>query len=263
MQTDRLLDFAFREAPLLSCSDEHIRTFAVFGLSTALAEFGVGNFEADAVIKWYWQQAPSWARRGSQEEFNRYARARVSDRVGYTRRKADASFAIDRLFDAAKDFGVTFDEIVDSISFLVKPTVMPSVVENGDSALIDLTKRSDSPKILKVDATFLPTLRKLYPVEREDDVVLKRVPVGTIVREVPLRWLAFWHQHPQVGLAELKTAIETRSADSLDLRTSNLFSRWQADADRKAVVGWWSGPPECEAAGGRTFILRESNGGRG
>jgi hypothetical protein len=75
-------DWNFREAPALTIDDEFIKTFAVFGLARAVDDFGCGPFEFDGVARWYWRTAPSWPKKATQLEFDRYARQRVADRVG-------------------------------------------------------------------------------------------------------------------------------------------------------------------------------------
>jgi hypothetical protein len=251
-------DFHFREAPLLDTS-EHLKTFAIFSLSNVLAEFGVGAFESDSVIRWFYQTAPTWPRKSTQIEFNKYARERVSDRVGYTRRRADACTIVDRLFDKAATLGATFDEVMDAITLLAKPEELPAsmIDERGTETFVDLTKRADSPKVIRMDTEFLQVLRRLCPFEREDDVVIKCIPIGTIIREYPLRKLAFWCQHRDTSKAELDSLI-ARNGDPLDWRRVNLSSR-QIERQEQAAVeaaGVPEEPAEGVGAGGRTFLLR-------
>jgi hypothetical protein len=251
--------FYIREAPALDCHNDFLKTFAIFKLSQVLADFGVGPFESDTVIRWFWKAARSWPAKKSQIEFDQYARARVSDYVGYTRKRLDAFNVIDRLFDKARFVGVTFDEVIDAVAFVSKSEPMPEgmVIENGTSALVDLTKRADSPKVLKIDLDFLPALRKLYPFDRVDDVVVKNIPVSDrLTREFPIRKFAFWQQHPKIDRVELDEALACHNGDLLDWRRANLYSEW---AERAAQVA--AGMPEEYSEGlgqgGRTFILRD------
>jgi hypothetical protein len=128
-----------------------------------------------------------------------------------------------------------------------------------------MTKRTDFLKVLKIDTSFLPILRRLYPFDivrvGHTDVVTKRIPIGSVVRDFPVRKLVFWQQHPNVGGAELEEAVESRNADPLDWRSANLFSTWQDQAALEAS-GVPEETPEGVGAGGRTFVLREKNGGR-
>jgi len=39
-----------------------------------LRDFGVGQFESDRIISWYWRTSPTWAPQSSQAAFNSYAR---------------------------------------------------------------------------------------------------------------------------------------------------------------------------------------------
>lgn len=225
-----------RFSPALDCGDEFIKEFAIFGLLRTLEDFGVGPFEGARVAEWYWRVSRSWPRKQSQGEFNCYARARISDFVGYTRRRADAFHIVERLFDKARFMGTTLDEVIDAVTFLAKTEPLPAemVFENGDVAIIDLTQRKDSPKLLKVDADFLPTLKRLYPFERVDDIVVKNIPVGeTSTRGFSLVKLAWWSQNTTTTLEEMDRAIAFRDGDRLNWTRGNLYSIWQARAEAR------------------------------
>jgi hypothetical protein len=224
-----------RFAPAIGCADEYIKDFAIFGFGRTLEDFSVGAFEGSTVAAWYWKASRFWPRKGSQSEFNKYARARISDFVGYTRRRGDAFHVVDRLFDKARFLGTTLEEVINAVTFLSPTKLLPSgtVHENGDgdSALVDLTRRKDSPKLLKIDLDFLPTLKRLYPFERIDEVVLKHIPVGeTATREFSLVKLAWWSQNPNTTLEEMDKAIGFRNGDKLDWTKENLFSKWKVFA---------------------------------
>ena len=223
-----------RQAPAIDCHDMHVKTFAMDGFLRAAQEFGVGPFEMATLAEWYWRTAPTWPAKATQPEFDRYARARVSDKVGYSRKRADAFSMVDRLFDKARFNGVTLTEILDAVSVLTKHEEMPwPVIENGSTSLVGVTKRSDNPKILKVDSEFLPVLKQLYPWERVDDTIVKHIPSGeTSTREFPLIRFAWWLQHPNTTLAEMTTAVTFRSADRLDWTSTNLYSQWREKAQQ-------------------------------
>lgn len=217
-----------RLAPAITITDEHVKTFAVYGLWQALCDFGVGQFESDRIIRWYYKTAPTWSPKPSQSAFNRYARERVSDYVGYTRRRADARGVIDRLFDRARWDRVTFDECIDAVTLLC-PTQPFSfgVVENRKVSIVDLTKRADSPRLLKVDASFLPLLKRLYPFMRTGDTVIKHIPVGNVIRDLNLLTLAFWILYPDASRDEREAGYDFHGADCLDWTSANLYSFWR------------------------------------
>jgi hypothetical protein len=220
--------YEIRFAPAIDIDNEHVKTFAVCGLWDALCDFGVGQFESDRVIKWYWKTAPTWAPQKSQAEFNRYARERVSDFVGYSRRRADAWGVIDRLFDDARQGQVSLEQVVGAIEFLCPTAEFPfPFIVNAETTLIDLTKRADSPKILKVDTSFLPLLKRLYPWSREDDSLIKKIPIGSTERELNLVTLVFWMLYPDSEKDERDTAVSFHNGDRLDWRSSNVFSCWR------------------------------------
>jgi hypothetical protein len=256
-------DFEFRAAPLLRINDEYIKTFAVFKLVPTLEKFKCGMFEIEGQVGWYWRTALTWAKQATQSDFDAYATKRLSDHVGYSRRHAESCGVIDRLFDKAMFAQCEFEEVIAAMAFLTDSKEIPAdLVEQRDATtFIDLTARIDSPKILKVDNDFFPVLNRLWTFERQDDVVLKKIPVGVVTREFNLRRLAFWFQHKDVTLVELNEALETRNGDLLDWRRENMFSTWAEEAKDDAHV-----PedifPECTGAGGRTFVLRPNNGGK-
>ena len=236
-------------------NSEFIGTFAIFGLSRALADFDCGQFEQERCISWYWRTAWTWTPQGSQEEFNRYARRRVSDHVGYTKRRKDAWGTIDRLFDDARDQGVTFEQVIQAVTFLCPTQEMPYPVHvNGSVTLVDLTKREDSPKILMIDTSFLPTLKALYPFERIDDVVVKQIPVGTVSRELNLVTLPFWKLFPDAEFEERKTAIEFGAGGRLDWTTTNLNSKWRGIHAAKYQSRFWKEPMEKQHQDGTVYL---------
>jgi hypothetical protein len=261
-----ITDWNFREAPGLS-SDEFAKSFAICGLSKAISDFGCGPFEFDGLARWYWKTALTWPKMENQVEFDRYARQRVADRVGYTRRYHECCSVIDRLYDKARGVGVDFDEVIDAIAFLSKPEAIPEskIQQNGETTLVDMTQRSDFPKLLKIDAAFLPVLRRLWPLDiirvGHTDVVSKRIAIGSIVRDFPIYKLVYWQQHPQDTRVELDESVESRNGDGLDLRAVNLISLWaeRAKIDAASVPDEFS---EGVGPGGTRFLLRENNGGK-
>jgi hypothetical protein len=260
-------DWNFREAPALTIGHEFIRTFAICGLSKAVEDFGCGPFEFDGLARWYWQKAPTWPKKENQIEFDRYARQRVADRVGWARRYHESCSVIDRLYDRARSVGVEFSEVIDAIAFLSKPEAISEskIQQNGETTLVDLTQRSDFPKLLKIDAAFLPVLRRLWPLDiirvGHNDIVSKRIPVGSIVRDFPIYKLVYWQKHPTVTRVELDESVESRNGDGLDLRAVNLVSAW-AERAKIDAAGVPDEPSEGIGPGGRRFLLRENNGGR-
>jgi hypothetical protein len=254
------------QLPALTYPDAFVSNFAIFRLHFVLADFGVGQFEGETVIKWFWKTAGTWPNQPSQESFDRYARRRIADHVGYTRRYLDACSVVGRLYDKAHEDGVTFNEVMEAIEFLAKPEEIPvsSIFTNGDRAILDLTKRTDFPKLIKVDTSFLPTMGKLWPVDivrvGRKDVVMKRVPVGSIVRDVPIRKLVFGEKHQSVGLLEMDEAIESRNGDPLDLRVANLYSAWEEETIFQSTIIPDEFPEVRDTQG--TRMLRPNNGGK-
>jgi hypothetical protein len=211
-------------AAAIGVTDEYVRTFAVFGLWGALSDFGCGEFESDPHIRWYWKTASKWPTQQSQREFNAYARKRLADRVGHSRRTVDASTIVDRLFDKARVTSVTFEEVITAVTTLVPTEPFPfEVVTNRKTASVDLTQRADSPKVLKVNLSFLPVLKRLYPFRREDDVVVKPIPVGAASRELDLVTLAFWLRFPDAERHD-RAAIRFRDGNGLNWAAGNLSS---------------------------------------
>jgi hypothetical protein len=205
-----------------------IRTFLIGRLYPTLTEFECGDFESSRFIQWFCEASRFWPARKSQAEFDAYARQRLKDKVGYSRRQQDAFNVIDRYFD--KGDLLAFDDIVAAVHFCAKPEVMPhAVYHNGDVALIDLPRqpRQKRDYVLKVDTTFLPTLERMYPWTRVDDTILKLVPVGATVREFDMVKLAFWFRYRNASRDERDNAMEFHSADCLDWTTANLYSRWR------------------------------------
>lgn len=204
-----------------------IREFAFDGLWRALTDFGCGPFEGTTYYDWYWRTSQNWPALGSQATFNTYARERLSDKVGYTRRQLDAWNVIDTYFDKGSD--LTLDDVLDAVAFCspTQPLPKDKVFENDKVAVIDVTVRKGCDQFLKVDREFLPVLTRFYPWERIDTDVIKTVRVGTVTREFNLLKLAFWFRYPRCGRDEMMKAIEFHSADRLDWTSANLYSRWR------------------------------------
>lgn len=164
-----------RLAPAIDIKDEHVKHFAVFGLWNALCDFGVGQFESDRIIRWFWRTAPTWAPQSSQAAFNAYARERVSDYVGYTRRRADAWGVIDRLFDKARGDGVTFKECIDAVVFLCPTQPFPTerYRENGKHVLIDRIDEYFDSRLVGVDRSAYDAATPLQGLRRAANKALK------------------------------------------------------------------------------------------
>ena len=181
------------EFDAMSPNTPFIRVFLMDKIYSTLTEFECGDFEASRFIKWFCEASRFWPEKKSQAEFDAYARERLSDKVGWSRRQQDAFNVIDRYFD--KGDTLTLDDIIAAVHFCAKPEPMPlKIVHNADAVIIDLPRQSRQKKdrLLKVDASFWPTLELLYPWERVEDTVVKFVPVGSVVREFDLVKLAFW-----------------------------------------------------------------------
>jgi hypothetical protein len=236
----------------------HVKEFAVKGLWGALKDFGCGDFEADAQISWFWRVAPTWAPQKSQADFNRYARERISDHVGYSRRRTIAWGVIDRLYDKAREDGVSFEEVIDAIRFLCPTQPFPTELcqENGRHVLIDLTKRDDSPKILKVDAEFWDVLQSLYPWERVENRIVKQIPVGSTTRGFDLRTLAFWRLYPDASREEREHGCEFHKPDPLDWSAENMYSKWREGPDFERYRDrFWGTPMEKRMLNGDMKII--------
>lgn len=203
-----------------------IREFLLNGLWKALTDFSCGPFEASRHIEWFVRRAESWRPFKSQTAFNAYARERLADEVGYTRRRLEAHNVIARYFDKGDD--LKLDDVLDAVSFCSPTKPMPHpVFENLTTAIIDLTKRAGDDKFLKVEKDFLPTLIRLYPWERRESQVIKIIPVGGTTREFDLAILAFWFRHRNANRDEMREAVAFHSADRLDWTATNLYSRWR------------------------------------
>jgi hypothetical protein len=205
-----------------------IREFLISKLNRTLLDFECSEFESSRFIQWFYTVCRFWPEKKSQEDFDRYARERLSDKVGYTRRRADAFKIIDQYFD--KGDLLNFDDIVAAVHFCAKPEKIPhGVFHNGDAAIVDLPKQPKQKKdrLLKVDATFWPTLELLYPWSRVEDTIIKLVPMGSTVREFDLVKLAFWFKYRNANRDERDRALAFHNADPLDWTDKNLYSRWR------------------------------------
>jgi hypothetical protein len=220
-----------------------ITEFAVRGLWKALTDFECGEFEGASFIKFYWEASRFWPPRKSQAEFNSYARDRISDKVGYTRRRNDAFHIIERYFD--KENLLTLNDVIEAVAFCspTKPIPEGLVFKGTASVIVDLSKRRGD-KFLKVDAEFFPILERLYPFERRDDRVIKTVPVGSSTREFDLAVLAFWFKYRNARRDEMQRALAFHSADRLDWTRSNLYSRWREGMFAERYAGRVDPMPE-------------------
>lgn len=240
----------------------HVKEFAVKGLWDALKDFGCGDFEADAQIEWFWRVAPTWAPQKTQTDFNRYARERLSDHVGYSRRRAIAWGVIDRLYDRARQDGCTFEEVMSAIRFLCPTQPFPTELYqgNGRHVLVDLTKRGDAPKVLKVDSDFWVTLQALYPWERVENRIVKQIPVGSTTREFDLRTLAFWRLYPDASREEREHGVEFHKPDPLDWTAENLYSKWrEGRLVTRYIDKFWRMPLEKCGANGDVRLVGSGN----
>jgi hypothetical protein len=205
-----------------------IRTFLMERIHQTLTEFECGDFESSRFIEWFCEASRFWPEKKSQAEFDAYARERLSDKVGFTRRKQDAFNILDRFFDKGDD--LTLDDIIAAIRFCAKPGMMPHAVQhNAEVCIIDLPKQPKQKRdyMLKADAVFLPTLELLYPWQRVGDSVVKFVPTGSLIREFHLEQLAFWFKYRNCSREEMREALAFHSADRLDWSSKNLYSRWR------------------------------------
>jgi hypothetical protein len=205
---------------------EFIREFGMNGLWKSLNDFGCGPFESSRFIEWFWRRSESWRPFKSQTAFTAYARERVSDEVGYTRRKLDAENTVARYFD--KGDNLTFEDVMTAVTFCGPTQPMPyEVFENEKTAIVDVTRRAGDDKFLKIEKIFLPTLVRLYPWERRESRVIKTIPVGSTSCEFDLATLAFWFKYRNARRDEMQQAIAFHSADQLDWTDRNLYSRWR------------------------------------
>lgn len=204
-----------------------IRDFAVRSLWRTLTEFQCGEFEAAKYVSWFWEQSRFWAPQVSQAKFDAMARARLDDKIRYTRRRADAWHCIDKYFD--KQNSLTLDDVVEAVAVCSPTEPIPDerVFRNAGTVIVDMTKRRGLDKFLKVDAEFFPTLERLYPFERRGDKVIKTVLIGSTTKEFDLKILAFWFKYRNALRAEMDRAITLHSADTLDWTSANIYSRWR------------------------------------
>jgi hypothetical protein len=246
MSNDALLENVWMAPALERICNEHVTTFAFNGLWDALYDFGCGAFEADEYVRWFWRTAPTWKPKNSQAEFNTFARERLSDKVGYTRRRNKAWGVIDNLFYEAEEKGITFEQILDALRFLCPTEPMPfPTEERGGVTFIDVTQREDAPKILKVDTDFARLVVELYPWRREGNQLLKTIPIGSTSREFDLKQLAFWNLYRDAEKPEREHAIDFHDGDPLNWLRTNLFSNWRegwrAESKRNR---FWKDPTE-------------------
>ena len=194
-----------------------IKEFLMRGIYRTLLDFDCGEYESSRFIQWFVEKSRFWAIQESQAAFNAYARERLSDRVGYTRRKLDAFHVIDQYFD--KGYDLTFDDVIAAVHFCApQEAISHEVFYNEGSVIIDLPRqpRQKKDRLLKVDETFWPTLELIYPWQRVEDSIIKFVPVGTGVREFDVLQLAFWFRYRNAGKDERENAVSFHSADPLD-----------------------------------------------
>jgi hypothetical protein len=205
-----------------------IRTFLVNKIYPTLVDFDCGDFESSRFIEWFCETSRFWPEKKSQAEFDVYARERLSDKVGFTRRKQDAFNVIAKYFDKGDD--LTFEDIVAAVHFCAKREKVPhKIVHNADAVIVDLPRQPKQKKdrLLKVDATFWPTLEILYPWERLEDSIVKVIPVGSVIREFDVVKLAFWFKYRNANRDERDAALAFHNSDPLDWTGKNLYSRWR------------------------------------
>jgi hypothetical protein len=196
-----------------------------------LEDLDVGPFESQAVTRWFWKESHSWP----TQDFDKYARYRIRRFIRETRRRADATTVVSRLFDKARS-EVSFSQAIDAVTLLAQGEPMPGdiIAVNGSVVFLDLTQRSDYPRVLKIDSAFLPVAQRLWPFayEHETQAVIKRVPVGDgVVQPIPMLWLAFWSQHP-AGLSRNDLmSVVPENGDPLDWRSENLIVPVEPDDD--------------------------------
>lgn len=195
-------------------------------LNELLEDVECGPFEGQRITAWFWRESPSWIF-NSQAEFSRHARYRLRRFIKESRKLADAGTVVSRLFDRTSQSEASFIQAMAAINLLAPTEPMPKdIVEvHGKIAYVDLTKRSDHPRILTVDTQCLPIIRGLWPFEwsRETESVIKQVPVGGgIVRSIPLVWIVFWAQHRADVVRDDLMAVVPRNCDWLDMRADNL-----------------------------------------
>jgi hypothetical protein len=210
------------------------KDFLVAGLHNTLVEYGCGPFETDAHIEWYWKESKFW-KAATYPEFVAVARKKLSDRLGYTKRRNEAATTIARLFDRAMYMQVNLDDVIAAVNTLAPTEPMPNkFIENDAYAIVDVTLRESSPRVLRVERDFLPMLERLYPWRRDDDRVVKTIP--TAPRPLDLNILAFWRLHPDTTPSEIEHARVFRNGDHLDWTRSNLRSKWRDTAERQKDV---------------------------
>jgi hypothetical protein len=229
LDAEELLDFRpFVQFPAPTNATGQAKRFYESGrLHELLEDVECGSFESQLVLTWFWKESPSWSSFPSQAEFTKYARYRLRRFVKESRKLADAGTVVCRMFDQALKNEVSFSQVMTAITLLAPTEPMPrDIVEvHGKRAYIDLTKRSDFPKILTVDAGLLPMMRAFWPFEwsRESETVVKQVSVGGgVIHSIPMIWLAFWAQHSTGTVKDDLMAVVPRNCDWLDLRADNL-----------------------------------------
>jgi hypothetical protein len=214
----------------MNANTQFIRVFLMDKITQTLRDFGCGDFESSRFIQWFCEASRFWPEKKSQEEFDRYARERLSDKVGYTRRQHDAFNILDQYF--GKEDLLAFEDIIAAIHFCSPQELVPHTVFRNEvtgDVIVDLPRQPKQKKdrLLKVDAALWPTLELIYPWERIDDTIVKSVRVGGVFREFDVVKLAFWFRYRHATKEERDTAIAFHSADTLDWTASNLYSRWR------------------------------------
>jgi hypothetical protein len=224
--------YDIRKARLLQPDvSKFAKDFLVAGLHNTLVEYGCGPYEVDAHIDWYWRESKCW-KAAAYPEFVALARKKLSDRVGYTRRRREAETTVAKLYDKAMYMPVEFDDVIAAINFLAPSQPMPNkFIENEGYSIVDVTLRESSPRVMRVERDFLPTLERLFPWRRDEDRIVKAIP--TAPRDLDLNVLAFWKLYPDSTPREIEHARLFRNGDRLDWTRGNLRSKWRDNAQRQ------------------------------
>jgi hypothetical protein len=199
------------------------------------------------MVNWYWSNCKTW-KATTYAEFVAVARKKLRDHLGYTQKYNEAASTVGRLFDKARFSSVEFDDVITAITFLAPTQPMPNEVFTNDrAAVVDVTLRESSPRILRVDADFLPTLRQLYPFRREGDQILKTIPTAPVL---DLNFLAFWRLYPDMTLRDFEYDRVFRNGDKLDWCATNMRSRRREKAEllRGAVPNEYMEPRTADGS---------------